>query len=160
MNESIFWHIIGKLNWSAEADNEILAPAIEELSSYTTDEIYLFSDILSEKLYLLDTQKHAENIGRSSFKKGKYFSPDVFLYSRACVVANGRNYFEQILKKPELMPKNIDFEALIYLPQKAYAKKTGTYLFEHTPSKSYETYSNTAGWEHNYESLYLELLTA
>jgi len=71
---------------------------------------------------------------------------DNFLYARCCVVANGKAYYEQVLKNPEDMPKEVTFEALLRIPGEAYQKKTGKRLVFVT-TYSYETYSNREGWE-------------
>ncbi|MEZ5039052.1 MAG: DUF4240 domain-containing protein [Saprospiraceae bacterium] len=87
----------------------------------------------------------AEQIGDRKYGGEKHFSVDIFLYARACVVANGKEFFTSVLHDPTKMPKSYTFEALLYLAAKAYEDKTAlpwTYL----PKKSYETFSNRKGW--------------
>lgn len=63
-------------------------------------------------------------IGEDSCRgENEQFSVDYFLYVRCCVVANGKEYFEMVVSNPEQMPKDIDFEPLLYLAMEAYNKK-------------------------------------
>lgn len=83
-------------------------------------------------------------MGKNSWGEDRPFSSDYFLYARACVVANGKDYFERVLADPTQMPKGFTFEALLYLAADAYKRKTGQ-DFEYVPTVSYETYSNPPG---------------
>ncbi len=74
-----------------------------------------------------------------------YFSADLFLYARCAVVANGKDTYLQVLKNPMTFPKDVYFEALLNLPEKAWRKKTGEEL-EHLPKYMYETGFNPNGW--------------
>lgn len=142
-NEASFWSIIGLLDWSKEEG--ILSPAIQQLATLSILDIYQFQNILAEKLYALDQQIFAQNIGSRSYNSDQHFSADSFLYARACVVANGQKFYETVLADPTKMPKEFTFEPLLYLAADAFKQKTGedwTYL----PEVSYETYSNTKGW--------------
>ena len=146
LKEADFWAIIDLLDWDEAKDEDILAPAIKQLKNKPIAHIYAFEDILSEKLYQLDQQKIAENIGENGYQKDKYFSVDIFLYARACVVANGKEAFEEVLENPQSMPKGITFEPLLSLAAKAYELKTGR-IFNYSPSYNYETYANKQGWK-------------
>src|SRR4051812_12101512 len=102
MNEETFWDIISRLDWSKTGDDEaVLEPAVEALSRMPEEEICEFEEILAEKLFELDGETYARNIGKHSFGKSpKRFSADEFLYARGSVVANGKDYFEQVLADP------------------------------------------------------------
>jgi len=143
--EDEFWDIIGLLDWDKEEDTAILQPAIKKLATLPIAHIYGFEDILAQKLYELDQKKFAKNIGENAFQEGEYFSVDVFLYARACVVANGRVAYEEVQKNPTSIPKSITFEPLLSLASNAYAIKTKE-EFSYIPSHNYETYSNKEGW--------------
>lgn len=146
MSEAVFWAIIDKLDWpQGEDDDAILAPAVEALSAYSVRDIERFQDILAEKLFQLDKQAYAEQIGTYAYGGGHNFSVDTFLYARACVVANGKTFYHNVLSDPSEMPKEFTFEPLLYLAGLAYQKKTGT-EWEYLPKVSYETYSNREGW--------------
>lgn len=151
MNEEIFWDIIMSFNWDKTGDDDaVLRPAVKRLSSMTIEDIHKFADILSEKLFLLDGITYASNIGEESYKgEGKHFSVDYFLYVRCCVVANGKKYFETVLANPKQMPKEMDFEALLYLPMEAYNKKSKTEDYDYTPKFNVETFSNVDNWDPN-----------
>ncbi|MGK0364784.1 MAG: hypothetical protein ACI85O_001842 [Saprospiraceae bacterium] len=144
--DSDFWEVISKLDWSkGEDDTEILQAAIDFLSQKNDADIIRFTETLAKKLYDLDYKKYAKNLGKNSYEKGKGFSADNFLYARACVVANGFQFYEKVKNNPEKMPKSFTFEALLYLEKKAWYQKNNS-DFSHETSFSYETFSNPEGW--------------
>lgn len=146
MSEADFWEVISLLDWSKAGDDEaVVAPAIAKLASGPVRHIFEFADLLSEKLFALDAKKYALHIGEDSWSPDRYFSVDNFLYVRCCVVANGREMYEQVLRDPALMPQDLTFEELLYIPSEAYERKTGN-RYDYTPAFSVETYSNQAGW--------------
>ncbi len=146
LSESEFWKIIALLDWEKTGDDEaVIAPVVDYLSKLPVAFIYQFQDKLAEKLYRLDTQIHAENCGVNRWQPNKYFSSDVFLYERCCVVANGKNFYEKVLSDATQMPKDIDFESLLYIASNAYEKQTNTSM-QYAPVISYETFSNKSGW--------------
>ena len=147
LDDNMFWEVIGKIDWTKESDRERMQPAIDFLAKTKVSEIKKFQESLTYKLYLLDTKEHAENIGEDSFKDDdSYFSVDNFLYVRCCVIANGQEYFESVLKNPKDMPKNMDFEPLLYIAEEAYEKRMNKEL-EYETGCDYETFSNYKGWK-------------
>lgn len=151
MDEDVFWQIISLFNWAKTGDDDaVLRPAVKQLASMTVEDIYKFADILSEKLFMLDGLAFASNIGEESYTgKDEHFSVDYFLYVRCCVVANGKDYFNMVKADPTKMPKDMDFEALLYLPDAAYNKKTKAEDYDYEPKFNFETFSNVNGWEAN-----------
>jgi predicted DNA-binding WGR domain protein len=146
MSEDVFWRIIGLFNWKKSGDDEaVIEPAVKTLARMTVDDIKRFEGLLTEKLYALDTEAHAREIGEEAFQPGKYFSPDWFLYVRCCVVANGRVFFETVLANPTEMPKDMEFESLLSVGPTAFERKTGE-EFDYVSTLSYETFSNRNGW--------------
>lgn len=147
-SEDDFWQVIDLLDWSKEEDDStgILAPAIDHLSALDEGAIYRFQDILAEKLFQLDKAVYAQHLGEDAPKKSGAFSSDYFLYARACVVANGKDYYDTVLADPAQMPQGYTFEPLLSLAKQAYHKKTGRH-FDYLPAISYETFSNPEGWE-------------
>lgn len=145
LEEQLFWDIIALLDWTQINNDDILAPAIQGLAALPVHYIYLFQDILSEKLFLLDAKKYALHIGEDRWQEGYYFSVDNFLYARCCVVANGKDAYETILNQPAEMPKNVIFEPLLSLASKAYQLKTKK-TFNYTGHYNFETYANENGW--------------
>ena len=147
-SEADFWKVIGMLDWSHEEedDDAVLAPAVDYLSALEPAAILLFEDILAEKLFQLDKRAYAEQIGEDAYRPESAFSADNFLYARACVVANGKDFYEKVLADPTQMPKNLTFEPLLSLAGRAYQKKTGE-EFDYFPTTMYETFSNPEGWE-------------
>ena len=144
--ETDFWDAIEMLDWAQEEDDEkVVEPLIAFLADRPISHIYRFSDILSEKLWHLDTYAHAKVFLDDPEEEG-YLSVDDFLYTRCAVVANGKEYYEKILKNPQLMPLDLTFEPLLYIALKAYKRKTGK-NFTAVSAYSYETYSNKKGWQ-------------
>jgi hypothetical protein len=143
MDETTFWDLIALFDWEKTGDDQaVIEPAVHSLSEMPEEAIKDFADILSEKLWLLDTEAHARPF-TSKHPKGR-LSVDDFLYVRCCVVANGQSAFEEMRKHPEKMP-DMTFSALLHLPALAYERKTGT-TFSHLTAYNYETYSNENGW--------------
>lgn len=140
-SELDFWDIVNKLNWEANDDKSIIAPVIEDLTGRQLSDIYRFVDILSEKLWQLDTRSHAAVFLVSE----DYLSADDFLYARCAVVANGQQYYEYVLHTPSAMPTEVTFEPLLSVAARAYEQKTGK-RFTAVSAYNYETYSNKAGW--------------
>lgn len=147
LSESQFWKIIALLNWHQEGTDEaVVKPVIAHLEAGSTRHIFEFADILSEKLYALDGRVYAENMGEDAYLPNRHFSVDNFLYARCCVVANGKKLYEQVKRNPLLMPKDLAFEALLYIPSEAYEQKTGK-KYNYSPAFPIETYSNKTGWK-------------
>ena len=144
--EDWFWSIIALLDWDKAGDDDaVLAPAVAQLAASPIRSILLFADMLSEKLYKLDAQVFAENMGAYSFREGNYFSVDDFLYARCCVIANGRAVYENVLADPTQMPEEETFEPLLRLAAEAYRSKTGQPM-AYAPAYNIETFSNKEGW--------------
>jgi hypothetical protein len=126
MDENEFWKIIDMFEWKHSGDDEkVLKKAIKYLSKKTDEDIYVFADILSKFLYDLDGKEYAENIGEGAYTNDddKCFSVDEFLYSRCVVVANGTEFYYEVLNNPTSMPEDMEFEALLYLPSDAFELK-------------------------------------
>lgn len=147
LSEEGFWSLIASLDWSKTGDNDaVIEPVVEALSKGPLRHIYDFKDILSQKLYLLDTESHARNIGEGAFHEASdYFSEDGFLFARCCAVANGKHTYEQVLKKPVLMPKDMEFAPLLRIANEAHRRMKGTVL-KYVSAYSIETFSNRKGW--------------
>jgi len=145
LNEQDFWGIIELLNWEARTDEAVVRPAVEKLAQLDARSIYSFADLLSEKLYQLDQKQYALHIGEDAWQPDTYFSVDNFLYARACVIANGKDYYEEVLAKPEAMPKDLTFESLLYIPSETFELKTGK-PYDYIPAYPIETYNNKQGW--------------
>ena len=144
----MFWTLISLLNWGAAGnDEQVIEPVVTSLSELSIDEIKSFEDNLAQKLYELDAKRYAKEIGDDAYiNDDEYFSTDGFLYSRCAVVANGKELYNHVITKPEDFPKDIEFEVLLTIAQKAYEKKTGS-VWNYTSSINYETYSNESGWK-------------
>jgi hypothetical protein len=144
---SDFWNIIAHFDWTdSENDAQIVQKAVQILAEKSVRQIYEFQDILSEKLYALDTRTHAAETGENAWQdENSDFSADEFLYARCCVVANGRDFYEKTLKKPDFMPKDLSFESILTIAHQAYQHKTGK-QFRYIPTHNIETFANKKGW--------------
>ena len=144
MTQQQFWEVVSRLDWSKTGDDgAVLEPAVVALAAMPLGNIHQFFDILSEKLWLLDTPAHAlASVGGAP---EDYLSNDGFLYDRCCVVANGQVFFERVLADPQQFPVGLLFEALLGLADEAYRRKTGR-DFEHIPKFNYETGGNAAAF--------------
>ncbi len=70
---------------------------------------------------------------------------DWFLYTRCVVVANGRDYYYKIINNPKEMPKDLEFESLLYIAHDAYEKKNNK-EFIYISKYNFETFSNKDNW--------------
>jgi hypothetical protein len=146
LGEQVFWEYISLLDWAASDDEAIIRPVVEALAKQPVRIIFEFADILSSKLFQLDRQAIAQHIGRDAWQPQQYFSVDSFLYARACIIANGKAVFDETLADPTQTLKDLTFEALLYVPAKAYRLKTGG-DYDYIPAYPIETYSNAKAWE-------------
>ncbi len=147
LSEQDFWDLITLLDWSKKGDDDaVIEPVISALAASPLRHIYDFKDILSQKLYLLDTAQHAAQIGEMSHQEGSdNFSPDGFLFARCCAVANGHDAYEKARLDPAAMPKNLDFAPLLRISNEAYRRQKGT-LMRYVAAYPIETFSNEKGW--------------
>ena len=71
-----------------------------------------------------------------------------------------KEYFYHVLTHPAEMPKDLEFEAILYLAKKAYTLKNENTDFNFAPSVSYETYSNVLAWNNNKQNYISGLITS
>ncbi len=147
LSQEKFWDIIDMLNWDEEGnDDAVIAPAVQYLAERSEAEICAFQEILAEKLWQLDGEKYARQIGRDAFKGDfKQFSREWFLAVRGCAVANGQLFFQDAYGDPTNMPKDLGFSALTAVAARAYRKKTGNNL-EYETKHSSESCTNNKAW--------------
>ena len=147
ISENQFWKIIESLDWSKTGDDiKVIEPAVKTIAKMSIEEICGFAQMLAEKLYALDGESYACHIGSDAYNgvKGD-FSKNWFLYVRCCVVANGKEFYERVLASPQEMPKDMEFQALLGIPSKAFKRKTGQ-RFTYSTKYNYETFSNKQLW--------------
>lgn len=145
MTEKEFWKIVDKADWDNQGDDEkVLAPVIDALSKLDDEEIFGFEDVMSKLLYDIDSQEIALQL----YGPELHFSEDLFLYQRCVALMNGAKYYKKILAGKEKLDPDSEFEAILYVPHRAWAQKhqadSGDY--PHFPEISYETGSNEALW--------------
>lgn len=88
-SEDQFWNLIDLLDWTQQQRSAITVSAVLALSKMPVSSIYLFQDMLLEKLYQLDTRQHSN--GYLQKQEDGNLSVDDFLYVRCAVVAKGKS---------------------------------------------------------------------
>lgn len=145
MNEELFWEILDSFNWKKSGnDDAVMLPAVKRLAALLVEDIFTFANILAEKLYQLDAKRYAEACYPG--QDINHISGDAFLYDRCSVLINGRHFYEEVVNMPQKWPVGFEFESLIYLPWRAYTRKTKDENYPHCTPLSMETCSNKAGW--------------
>ena len=140
-----FWNTMERCDWTKEGDDDgVLRPVTEYLSRQEDEKIFLFDDQMTELLYRLDTRAFAD----ACQKADPMMSDDTFLYSRCVALINGPVYYDKALRGKEKSLWKLEFEALLYLPQRAWALKhrRDEEEYPHIAPLSFETGSNRAGW--------------
>ncbi len=146
MTDNKFWQILKKFDWyNAGDDDEVMQPALNHLAQLEDEEIFAFEERMAELLYALDTRELADKL----YAEDEYMSGDIFLYQRCCVLVNGKDYYNGILNGIELPDPDLEFEAILYLPSRAWAKKHNADPddYPYITKTSYETGSNTERWK-------------
>jgi hypothetical protein len=144
LTEAGFWALIAQLDWSKSGDDEaVIAPVVKALADMSFRYIVDFADILSHKLFLLDSEIYLSQDNDTTMDVD--FVADRFLYTRCCIVANGLTFFNHIRRHPTEMPHALNFAALLRIPNEAFKKQTGKPL-DHVWAYPIETFSNTLGW--------------
>lgn len=141
-----FWSTMELCDWNSEGDDDkVLKPVILYLSKQSDDVIFAFDDLMSELLYRLDTKEFADQCQ----KEDPQMCDDTFLYSRCVALINGRSYYEKVRQGNEKGLWSMEFEALLYVPEKAWALKhqSSVDAYPHSTPFSYETGSNKDGWK-------------
>jgi hypothetical protein len=149
MDDATFWGLIERLDWSHEGDDEkVVASLVKALSDMPDRDIAGFADQLARRLFALDGRAWARESGSMIWwGEPASLSVDGFLYARLAVVANGRAFYETVLADPTQMPKDVEFESLLYVASSAYERKTGLDDDGSLDSPvSFETFANEAGW--------------
>jgi hypothetical protein len=146
MDEAVFWHLIDGLDWRREGDDEaVIEPVIAALAALDDAEIESFEEILARLLHALDGRAWARRIGDGWWGGAIEVSADAFLYARCVVVANGRSFYEGVLRDPWRMPADLEFEALLSVAPMAWQRRTG-HEADFLTAVSYETFANASGW--------------
>lgn len=143
---NLFWITMELCNWSKEGDDDkVLKPVIKYLSKQDDSIIFEFDDLMTELLYDLDTEKLADQCE----KVDPLMCDDTFLYSRCAALINGPDFYEKVKRGRMKKVWGMDFEALLYVPGKAWALKHRRSAddYPHISPLSYETGSNEEGWK-------------
>ena len=149
MDDTTFWGLIDRLDWHAEGDDErVVAPLVKALSDLPDRDIAGFADQLARRLYALDGRAWARESGSTIWwGEPDELSVDGFLYARLAVVSGGQAAYDEVLADPSKMPKDTEFESLLYVASTAYERKTGLDDDGSLDSAvSFETFSNAEGW--------------
>lgn len=149
MDDGMFWSLIDKLDWERDDDDDaVVEPLVRALALLPDAEIGSFQETLAQKLYDLDGRAWARESGDEIwFGDPDRLSVDAFLYARCAVVARGRDTYGAVRADPLQMPKNAEFESLLYVASTAYERKTGLEWDDLDDTDvSFETFSNDGGW--------------
>ena len=120
MTENNFWEILDKLDWTHEGDDEkVMEPVKNALAQLSDEDIFEFDNIMSSKLYDLDSRERAQKL----YGTLEHFSADTFLYNRCVAIVNGKEYYEDILNQRQQLNPDLEFESILYLPALAWAQK-------------------------------------
>lgn len=145
MHDLDFFAMTGCLDWSRQGNDDlVLEPLIAYLAKWPDEVIYVFEDKMAELLYKLDRPE----IARRAYRTDRHFSGDDFLYVRCAALVNGRAYYNKILDGRKKLNKDMEFEALLYVPAKAWARKhhKNPSEYPHMANPCYETGSNEGCW--------------
>lgn len=123
--ESEFWTLIGLLDWGGRSDTDVVSPLTAALLRMSPAKILGFQQCLKIVLDRLASDEFAAEALNANGGSEEFFSTDHFLDMRCAVVANGKAFYEQVLADPSLLPKDREFEILLYVAEEAYRKKTG-----------------------------------
>lgn len=145
-NYQFFWSTMELCDWRHEGDDgKVLTPVIEALSKQEDSVIFEFHNTMSELLYHLDTKKLAAQCQKAD----PHMSDDTFLYARCVALINGPAYYEKAKNAEQEAMWDMEFESLLYIPEKAWAlkhRKTAD-EYPHIPPLCFETGSNLEGWK-------------
>jgi hypothetical protein len=144
MSEDDFWHAIDRLDWAGDSDEHVVAPLLEFLVGQSVAAIAGFHCQLCEKLFALDREDFAREIGEYSYGSSK-FSADHFLDLRCAAVGRGRTFYRELLAHPRRMIHDRELEALATVAEEAYEDKVGRAVI-FVGAKPYDTFSNRQGW--------------
>lgn len=142
----LFWNTMELCDWDNEGDDDkVLKPVIEHLSKQDDNTIFEFDNLMSELLYNLDTKK----LMKQCEKVDPRVSDDAFLYSRCVALINGPAYYEKVKNGKLKDVWNMEFEALLYIPEKAWALKhqSSVEKYPYLSPFCFETGSNKDGWK-------------
>lgn len=146
MHDLDFFTMTGCLDWSQQGDDAlVLEPLVQYLAKWPDEIIFIFEDKMAELLYRLDRPE----VARRAYRTDRHFSGDDFLYARCVALVNGRAYYNKILDGRKKLDKDKEFEAILYAPAMAWARKhqKTPEEYPHTASPCYETGSNTDCWQ-------------
>lgn len=140
-----FFAMTNILDWSQKGNDErVLEPLVQYLAEWPDEVIFVFHDKMAELLHRLDRPE----IARRTYRSDRCFSGDDFLYVRCVALVNGRAFYTRILDGRKSLDKDMEFEAILYAPAKAWARKhhKDPAEYPHISSPDYETGANAACW--------------
>ncbi len=139
-----FWVDIARLDWIVADPEQVIEPLVASLARRNRIEIEAFESALAWFLYQLDGERFAREIGPGAYGT-EYFSSDHFLDARCAAVARGREVYSEILATPSKMPKDSEFEALLWVAERAWLRRFGSPKTFST-NEAMGTFSNRDAW--------------
>lgn len=145
VNDATFWSLIELLDWDYEGDDDrVVEPLVAALAELSAEDVHAFQEVLAAKLYALDGRAWTPPEGMEIAGEPDEFDIDPFLETRCVAIANGRDFYERVLREPSRMPHDREFGALFDVV--AAACERAGYDFEGDTAVSAATFSNRAGW--------------
>lgn len=142
----LFWALVDRLDWSRPEDaDHVVEPLVSQLGQMTRRERRAFDNTLARLLFDIDGRAWARHIGDAWKGEPDDVHPDLFLFARAAAVARGRDYYERVRRDPTALTPDEDFEPLLYVTETARLRIGEEDEFE--TRLSYETFSNSDGWD-------------
>jgi len=119
IDEEIFWGMIAQL-FPEELDEQY---AIKKLTKYSREEIISFHNTLA---------KHLEILDKLPLKNNKYNSDDAFLYTRCFIIAQGLEYYNEVLEDGYIEEDLVEdsFEELLEITEEALQRANYNYDYK------------------------------
>lgn len=119
LDEVLFWEMIAQL-FPEELDEQY---AIKKLIKYSREEIISFHNTLA---------KHLEILDKLPLKNNKYNSDDAFLYTRCFIIAQGLEYYNEVLEDGYIEEDLVEdsFEELLEITEEALQRANYNYDYK------------------------------
>lgn len=119
LDDKLFWKMVEHL-FPEELDDEY---AIKKLIKYSREEIISFHNTLA---------KHLEVLDKLPLKNNKYNSDDAFLYTRCFIIAQGLEYYNEVLEDGYIEEDLVEdsFEELLEITEEALQRANYNYDYK------------------------------
>lgn len=143
MEPTRFWNLVSA---STAGEDEAVAALTARLRALSNDELGSFQERLSRVLYSLDLERLSAGMERAIGEDASYVSPDDFLYRRCAAVLRGKAHVDALLGGTATLTDDWA-EGLLYAAEDVWAERHDDLGVFWQTSVSYESFSNSAGWQ-------------